>query len=311
MRALLRVVLGVVSAVGIGVAGLAATKSTTVATRRPAPGAVARSVAGRLLSGLRLPPGSRGVRLAGLAGPMASLGDVQCVDRSAAYRVAGPPAGVVAYLTAHPPPATRAVGSGYGSGTAWDDMVLFAPTGTSPDIAEAQLVVSLKGEGSGGTTLVRVDAEVMWQASHPPAEDVPAGAPSARVSLRHLTHVLGSVVVHRGVALRRLVGAFDALPVAVPVARSCPPDVGTRWSVHFQGSPTVDAVESVCLTVTTTVDGHAGPVLFDGHRRLLDRLTALVGAATAQVGGGGGARPQAKRGRSMAARLSSLWTRSS
>lgn len=309
MRALLRVVLGVVCAVGIGVGGLAATSSTTVATRPPGPGVVARSVAGRLLSGLRLPPGSRSVRLAGLAGPMASLGDVQYVDRSAAYRVAGSPAGVVAYLTAHPPPATRTMGSGFGSGTAWDDMVVFAPIRTSPEVAEAQLVVSLKGEGGGGTTLLRVDAEVMWQAPHPPAEDVPVGVPLATASLRQLTRVLRSVVVHRGVTLRRLVDAFDALPVAVPVARSCPSDVGTRWSVHFQGSPTVDAVESSCLTVTTTVDGHAGPVLFDGHRRLLDRLTALVGATTARVEGGGTA--QAKGGRSMAARLSSSWTRSS
>jgi hypothetical protein len=273
----------------------AATASGAAGTgREPATGSrsLALALAGRLLSGLVLPPGTRPVRIRVLPvllrqpqGP--GGGHEARVHRF--FQVSAPITAVQGFLMAHHPARSRRSGYGQemdqGSGKASGTTVrpgditmasiTYAPRSLPAGIDSAELDIAVVGAPGGGS-LVRADADAIWYPPRSAAEQIdPARYRAAVVSIglmnprpRTVTRTFPSARVIAGLA--RLV---NALPGAPYQPANCPAIVASYRITFIPAAtaPRIVVTPSGCATVGVTVAGAAQPPLWGD--------TGLIGVA--------------------------------
>lgn len=147
-----------------------------------------------------------------------------------------------------------------------------------PGLESAELVFAVAGHGTG-SSIVRVDAQVIWEPTRPAAEQVP---PADKVAV--LTSSGGGSSRSRTITdadtVEQLASIIDSLPVALPGTTSCPAEM-VEYNLSFATSltapPNFSAVEGACLFVDVTAGGRAEPALRDLKEELANALTSALG----------------------------------
>jgi hypothetical protein len=205
---------------------------TTASNRR-----VARADARALLAALRLP--ARAVRLArepaGDHGYLRAFGVLADEARAAAtgwWRVPhASPAAVLGYLRAHVPPGAKLFSTGGGGNTRTGthfSTLTYSWAGRPGVLGFRGLNVTVTALSSGAVG-VGAQSQSDWIVARSPSERVPAGVRSVRVELQRGTgrglQAAGSFTLTAPARVRRLVALVDSLPIAQPLALSCPADL--------------------------------------------------------------------------------------
>ena len=188
----------------------------------------AKQAATRLLHAVVLPPGSRRRREPTEYGgmirnPGGLLGKV--VRLHGYWTVHAPLAFVVSFFERHHPPGLEEGGGQIGVGAPLRrELTFFA--------RHPSRVVSVTGlQTRKGSTLVRVDAQVVWIYPRSPLEKVPPGVHRIEIS------GLYSASVTDRAQIERIAGWFDRLPIVPPGGRpSCPVFTGGTTNFEFRGA---------------------------------------------------------------------------
>jgi hypothetical protein len=174
---------------------------------------------------------------------------------------------VVAQLRAQPPAGLSDGGQGSTSGPA-QDTLRFATLVPNPKPTTAWRAVVVSAVTSGGRTIVRVDAQVVW---------LPARSPGEYAPYRTNAVVVNGDRIIDPTKVRTLVDAFNREPTDTGAVRHCPADIGGRTRIEFvgpAGAHRVVAAAGFCGLVTVTVDGHTATPLQD-----TEQLAALAAAS--------------------------------
>jgi hypothetical protein len=273
----------------LGFAGRAGSPVRGIHARPWPPGgspAIARAFGRRMLAGLVLPPGARRIGFRRVPDRADLTGSDNLVDVRSFFVVPMPMPALAVFLKDHPP--GRALTSGTGTSNSQtgvtEDHIEFqwrsTPVGVTGD---SQLVVSL-APGRRGSTVARVDAEVVWYPPRTAAEYVRADAiRSARITAnfynptRHVAKVITS-----GRAIARLATLLNGMRASDNSTTMCPM-FGADYRVTFigrGGQPRI-AVDAVgCLRDGVHVNGLTQPQLWDPKNRLVSALNRLLGVST-------------------------------
>lgn len=263
------VVAVVAAGLAVAVASAAGGRHTTASNRT-----LARTLAGELLSRVRVPPGATQVRTSPedpstgswLDGPVSRPATPLVASRHLFWRVAGDPQGVIAWIEAHAPAGLSQDGTGnggrYGVTQEWD--VMFAAPAITGQISEAGVSVAAAAATGGGTAL-RVDGFAVWTKSRPVNEVIPGGVRSVLVSVDHWGgSAFKQTVVTAPRTVARLEAFVDSRPLGQPGWHSCPA-IGSFSRVldlRFLGSagtgtvPLARAVEDACGGLIFSIRGH-------------------------------------------------------
>lgn len=221
-----------------------------------------------------------------LARPAITLGPKDLVDRHAWWRVPGSPASVEAFIRRHLPHGATWAGGGSSSGGGAPSLQ-FATLGWRPirQVAgDRDLVVGLVAL-PGGSTGVRVDAEVQWLVPRPAGERIPSGA---RVLGVTVAAPGAAPLLTRTVTARRRVNAvaaaIDRLPIVQPYGPlPCPmmparePEVTFTFRATTTGPVLARASEpddpsadgGPCFGMALSIRGRSEPALDDGGTVIL------------------------------------------
>jgi hypothetical protein len=200
----------------------------------------------------------------------------------------------------------RSPGEPHGHEYWWD--VGFT-TRAAPHLDSEQLAISTAAAPGGGT-LLRADAQVVWEALRPAGERVPAGVATieaARVTTReelleqelkvsgrkkaHLREITHGVVTLRRVisipsAVRKIIAAIDQLPIVQPGTIVCPAEPGGPVArlmfrsradkvLAFAGQRAGSQI-GYCDPMYFSIEGHEQKQLADGGR-VIDVVSRLLG----------------------------------
>ena len=254
---------------------------TTQASAIPGPPAGSRAeataLAGKLLSRLRLPAGTRRLPPAPappfLSQPAEEPADSALVDVHRFFAAPLPSNALSAYLVAHVPDGMASAGTGQASGPGEPttlDVSYYLARRVPAGIYSAQVVLTMVPDGSGGSWL-RADAQVIW---YPPRTAAEYVDPARYHVLTMAVTVYGRKVhtIHKIVTsqadIARLAAALNRSPAEPPVAFACPASFVTyrlALSVSRHSRPVVViwANSISCGGSAITVDGRAQPALAD------------------------------------------------
>jgi len=271
---------------GLTGCGVTPAPATTAAKVTPGPPAGSRSAAlaaaGKLLREVVLPHGTRRLPQYPAPAGLGSAGVSWGMPHTSAdeYRLYSVPAASPAaqsFILAHLPPRTAGSGSGtVGSRSGAELIVYTSPDSLPAGIDGMQLVYTIVA-GPGGSSLVRVDVQVIWYPPRSPAEYLVASRfrsvritalPSAATVTSTSPGVIGQVV-----------HLVDTAEAAAHQPFGCPL-ITQFYSIVLTpavaGQPEVDLDPTGCGTVTVRVGGRAQPVLEDnGMERLAFQLLHL------------------------------------
>ncbi len=190
--------------------------------------AAGRTLASQLLSLVPLPPRTSTLTRApnhALAVPQQSIGSGDLIDVARFFQVGLPVSAFNAFASAHQPASTSAVGSGMSGGPGIPTVlsVTFAMARPPAFADVAQLVYSFTA-GRDGTTLLRVDAQVVWRPVRSSDTLIPVSDAWATVTLssfggRRLRR--RRVTLGPGVGLAELVRDVNADPTFPPGRVGC------------------------------------------------------------------------------------------
>ncbi len=139
------------------------------------------------------------------------------IEAHSFWRVPGKPATVIAWFEAHPP--RGAANSGKGSGGTggatlhWNTTFGYAPI---PGRISWRAVTVTTSAARGGGTAVRVDAQAVWVIPRPASAIVPDTVNRIEWSSATASYAADHTFTSRS-AVRRLVAALNAVPIARPV----------------------------------------------------------------------------------------------
>jgi hypothetical protein len=301
LKVVLKLVVGVVVAVALGVAGAtvsAGSPGQTVRANRQA----AVGAADQLLGEVVLPAGATEI-------PSEPAGDEHQlersielalfaaeVDRHEFWTTTASPSAVVASIEAHLPAGAHRTGSGYSGGSMFVSYSL--PAVGAPALGPRTLSVDAV-ELADRSTGVRADATVRYSAPRLPAQRVPAQAHVLEVAMTPLPFghsppfaLKSPLVVTRRSVVRRIAGIIDGLPFIAAlrgVAISCPAippapivkftfratEAGPALATVTEPANT-PAVAEPCFTTALTIRGRRQPGLLDGGT-LLRQAGAILG----------------------------------
>jgi hypothetical protein len=240
--------------------------------------AEATALGGRLLSKLRLPPGTLPLPARFLPPSLSEPPAIGCggclvyADVHQLFTVPEPAASVVATFSAHAPAGMSLFGTGQVSGPVigrWQ-YVNYGLTLVPAGIAQAQVVVAVRS-AANGASLLRADAQVMWYPPRTFAEyidpdhyhvltiTVTIATSYGRVHTAHAVVTSQALITGQAEALDR----SQAWP---PEALSCPailPRYQLAFSVSGHSRPDV-VVSEGCGGTGITVDGQSQPSLDGG-----------------------------------------------
>jgi hypothetical protein len=281
-------VLGVLIAV-FGVLALVLPSSPSTTTPSPESGAfpittavppsAALRLADRLLASAILPAGSRPVpspRSGPLTAPLGFVATPNIADRHALWTVPTRIDDVAAFLKTHLPPAMK-LSSWSAGGTDPTQSVVQELSSPGRDVHAGFLWWSITPTGPA-TSLLRLDAEVLWLPARSPGELVaPSDAVAALTWQQQVfgpppTVVSAQRTVSDAATVARLRDIFNDLQSDLPGARSCTMfNSGIKETAAFSRTTTdpPDVVATVvggCSVVTVTVQGKAATTLHDDNR---------------------------------------------
>jgi hypothetical protein len=200
-----------------------------------------------------------------------------------------PWAQVDAWIAAHPPTGLTSDGRGFSADRTGPTArySIFGPASELSTGRNQELLVTTALLPTGGTA-IRMDVQVIWLPSRPPAATVAEGMSAVAVSVTwngtsgpHPPP--GRTFTDRATieALRRTV---NALSMALPGARNCAADFGLRFTLRFTGPdrPTTVVESGTCDLTTLKVGSQAAVDLATG-RVLLDREAHLLGTTTSAL----------------------------
>ena len=264
--------------------------SSPVATPGPVAGSRAEAAAlgELLLSRLILPPGAARLPQTPLPPSLSSAAyagaDVTpSLDQYQLFALDQPIGAAAAFLAAHVPAGTGEGGTGDESGPGGDTMqdVMYLDHHLPTGIAGAQLVVSVVPASSGGGSLLRADAQVVWYPPRSAAEYIDL----ARYHVLSITvmlygrrpHTVHKIVTSRAF-IARLAQALDQMQAEPLGTTSCPAifaEYQLAFSVSRPSHPVVvvSANEIGCGGAGITVNGQQQPPLTDQGAT----VAALVG----------------------------------
>jgi hypothetical protein len=248
------------------------TLTATVVTKTGAgasPRVQARAAGAALLAEFVPPPGAR--RLAGPPDlpdhwerqPQSVMISNSMVDQAAFWEAPGDPQSLLAWEQA------RLTGKRFTQGDAdfgppsWDQEFDLPAAGV---LTTRALVVEVVGAGNGQTA-IRLDADVAWQPSRPPADVVPVAARVVTISeLADMNPQAkrppAAVTITDPAVTGRLAAFINSLPVSPlnNVAANCPASFGGGLRLAFRarvGGPVLALAETdqVCGMVDLTVTG--------------------------------------------------------
>jgi hypothetical protein len=232
----------------------------------------AEKVAAELLTEAALPPHARRTRSSDSAvqGPPQAPATPNLVDKGAVFTVPEDAQATIAFLSVHPAPGTTCDETG--STGSLNAMIEFFGEGlVSPPagIQSAELLDQVVPNGPG-SSLVRVDAQVVYDPERTPAETV---GPLETVAV--ITRLGAGPPRSNGRAtltitdpgtVGRLVAKVNTLPTQPPGVSGCPA-ISTTYQLSFGRSPTAlaDIIFNAggCGGVAVTVHGIAQPPLTD------------------------------------------------
>jgi hypothetical protein len=225
------------------------------------------------------------------------------VDAHSWWRVPGAPTAVLAAVKAHPPAGARFNGSGGGSTleghqTIRTSVIMFAFPARAGVLDARALIVKTVALGAG-ETVVRVDAEDVWEIPRAASERIPAGVHEVDVT----REVPGkpptlSVSVTDAAKVAAIVKLVDGLPIVQPEAIACPmiladaPTVSLTFRARPGGpvlaqasrlaSPDL-AAATPCNPVDFTIGGAKQPPLLAGSA-FLTAVGKVIGRPLASTG---------------------------
>ena len=248
----------------------------TAAAASAAGPVAATTAAGRVLSALVLPAGTRLLAQrpmpAGLSAPVQALSGAPSVDVYRLYRLPLPMASAAAYLRSHLPAGLVADGTGQDSvvDSAPATLVVSAAARRVPAGIYAMELVDTIVRASSGSSLVRADVQVIWYPARSKAED---SVSRSYRSVRVTTSGFGGPAVT--VTSPSVIGTIEALLRALPavpaVIRSCPA-ITVLYELTLEparsGQAAVVISTGGCEVDDVSVGSHAQPALWDQGNKL-------------------------------------------
>lgn len=247
--------------------------------RAKAPGS-ARAFARDVLGEAVIPPGSVRTtigRQSILATPVASPAVKGLTDLNHAYKVARPESGVLAFEKAHLPRGTHlaAIGRNCHKGATSNFILLSVPVAGSHEYSAGLAIgiVPLTARSS----LLRVDAQVVWEASRPASEKAQASA-ALQLTVFRSNQVGGNLTVTiRGAHERAVTGLLNSMPLGAP--SQCAERDPLYQLDYVSPSSSFRATGYGCAgTVLAAVDGRAAAPLHDGNLGLVRLLNSFLSA---------------------------------
>ncbi len=250
--------------------------------------AQALGLARRMLALLVLPAGSRvthGRPPGQLRQQPAQLAAVSQVDDYRLFLIGQPVGSAAHFLRTHTPPGMREAGTGQAGGSAaFAQSVSYSLNSLPPGIYQARVDLAVV-RAAAGSSLVRVDAQVVWYLSRTAAEHIdPAryGAvilkarvlfPKSRNVTRRVTS--RAVVARLAAMLNGMHAAPSFLPVPCPLG---PAIYRVGFAATVRSTPSVVVVADNCLwLLQVTAGGHGQPALLDSGGRFSSAVQHLLG----------------------------------
>jgi hypothetical protein len=251
-----------------------------------------------------------------LSKPPQLAGTPDLVTDTEWWRVAGTPQSILNWVGVHLPGGVTRSGSGAGGtvGTGgtnirqpiksglpgaqpikgrtgidhpgmWFDV--YSRPAVSGVLTQRDLSVAVSTDGTG-QTIIRVDAQVVWQPARPATERVPAAATVVTITPDYGTASLAHpgaapVTVSDPAKVARIAAAVNALRLNPPGVRSCPMETGQALRLAFRASThgpvlaTVGAQADGCGIVTFSLGSKAEPALANGPS-LTRQVLTIIGA---------------------------------
>jgi hypothetical protein len=299
-----------------GTTGTSETTGSSAAQVNAARRALALQVAGQMLDAVRLPSDAQSLRSEPtdatelISRPIDQIYLNASVTATRFYRTDATPAAIMAAIRAGLPATVNGANTG-SMGTDLNATFQY-PMIDAGSLGLRQLVVATSGTANaGGSTVVRIDAEVQSIAERLPGQAIPAGARVVDITRPVKTSPLGIAPPNRGRVHTPAVGLtvttpaqvtalardVDALPFSGNlrgVAFSCPVfgTFGPTVTFTFRAKAGGPALASVriegatpttvypCLTSTLVVSGRKQPTLMQGGM-LLKQAGVLLGVKLA------------------------------
>jgi hypothetical protein len=215
--------------------------------------------------------------------PASSIAAAGSVDSHRLFTLQQPMPAIHRFLLAHVPAGMRLFANGQLSRPAGVPVqnVSYAPRSVPAGIYQAELVTVVVA-GPGGTALLRADAQVIWFPPRTTAEHLdPADFHRVTISARVLNprpHTVTRIVTSPAVIVR-LASLLNRLPAAPDLSLSCPAAAATYRVAFATGAaraPETIVTADGCLTDQITVNGTAGPALWDRSEKLVAAASQLL-----------------------------------
>ena len=189
--------------------------------------AAAEEDARHLLEGLWVPPNAtysptEPIGASPLLGKPPERELTKQVELTSWWTVPGEPRETLAWIKANPPEESAPTGGG-DIVTIEGDRVEYArflwpPV---PNVLRRRSLLATVGTGPTGTTILRVDAQVVWFVPRPASERIPRSARFLEV-VENRSRGNQKLTVFRGQAVRRIVALINGLPISQPDGRFTP-----------------------------------------------------------------------------------------
>jgi hypothetical protein len=253
-----------------------------------------------LLEGLRVPPGAtfsptEPVGASPLLGKPPTRELTKQIELTSWWTVPGEPRETLAWIKANPPEGSALTGGGE-IVTIEGDRVEYAQFlwPPVPSVLRRRSLLATVGSGPSGTTILRVDVQVVWFVPRPASERIPRSARLLEVvENRHRRDPKLTVI--RGRTAREIVAIINGLPISQPDGRltsdgariGCPRVRGfKRMRLIFRARPKGRALAvahqplpaGYCHPMALSIRGKNQPPLEGSYavvRALRPRLNAL------------------------------------
>jgi hypothetical protein len=240
----------------------------------------AKAFARKVLGEAVVPPGSVRTAISPrsiLAAPVATPAVKGLTDIYHAYKVARPESIVLAYEKTHLPRGARLAGIGRNCrGTAVFHFILLSVPVAGSHEYSATLAIGIAPSGAH-SSLLRVDAQVVWVASRPTLEKAQASA-LLRLTIYRSNQLGGNITVTlRGTQEREVTGRLNSFPLGAP--SECAERDPLYQLDYVSPSSSFRATGYGCAgTILVAVNGRTAAPLHDGNLRLVHLMDSLLPA---------------------------------